>query len=161
MEIIEIGQVVNTHGIKGEVKLNPWTDDLYDILELDVLYKKDGSILKIENARVHKNTVIIKFEGVNDMTAAEKMRSTVLFTEKVPLPEGRYYIKDLIGLTAVTEEGKLGELTDVFNTGANDIYEIRTEDGRRIYLPVIEGVIGDVDLEAKTIFVTIPEGLED
>jgi len=161
MEIIEIGQVVNTHGIKGEVKLNPWTDDLYDILELDVLYKKDGSILKIENARVHKNTVIIKFEGVNDMTAAEKMRSTVLFTEKVPLPEGRYYIKDLIGLTAVTEEGKLGELADVFNTGANDIYEIRTEDGRRIYLPVIEGVIGDVDLEAKTIFVTIPEGLED
>ncbi len=161
MDLIEIGQIVNTHGIKGEVKLNPWTDDLYDILDLDVLYQKDGTVLKIENARVHKNTVIIKFCSVNDMTAAEKMRGMVIFTEKTPLPEGRYYIKDLIGLTAITEEGTLGELTDVFNTGANDIYEIRTTDGRRLYLPVIEGVIGDVDLSAKTIFVTIPEGLED
>lgn len=161
MEIIEIGQIVNTHGIKGEVKLNPWTDDLYDILELDELYQKDGSALKIESARVHKNTVIIKFDGINDMSAAEKMRGVVLFTEKTPLPEGRYYIKDLIGLSAMTETGKIGELTDVFNTGANDIYEIRTEDGKRIYLPVIEGVIGDVDLVEKTIYVTIPEGLED
>ena len=95
------------------------------------------------------------------MSAAEKMRGVVLFTEKTPLPEGRYYIKDLIGLSAMTETGKIGELTDVFNTGANDIYEIRTEDGKRIYLPVIEGVIGDVDLVEKTIYVTIPEGLED
>ncbi len=161
MEIIEIGQIVNTHGVKGEVKLNPWTDDLYDILELDVLYKEDGSVLHIENARVHKNTVIIKFEEITDMNMAEKMRNTILFTEKTPLPEGRYYIIDLIGLTAVTEDGELGKLTDVFNTGANDIYEIRTTDGRRLYLPVIEGVIGEVDLEAKTIAVTIPEGLED
>lgn len=161
MEIIEIGQIVNTHGVKGEVKLNPWTDDLYDILELDVLYKEDGTVLHIENARVHKNTVIIKFEETTDMNAAEKMRNTVLFTEKTPLPEGRYYIKDLIGLTAMTEDGELGKLTDVFNTGANDIYEIRTSDGRRVYLPVIEGVIGEVDLEAKTIAVTVPEGLED
>lgn len=161
MEIIEIGQIVSTHGIKGEVKLMPWTDDLYDILDLNVLYKKDGSVLKMENARVHKNTVIIKFSGISDMTAAEKMRGTVLFTEKTPLPEGRYYIKDLIGLNAVTTDGTLGTLTDVFNTGANDIYEIKTPQGKRLYLPVIEGVIGDVDLEAKTIFVTIPEGLED
>ncbi len=161
MEIIEIGQIVNTHGVKGEVKLNPWTDDLYDILDLDVLYKEDGSKLHIEQARVHKNTVILKLKEVTDMQAAEKMRNTVLFTEKTPLPEGRYYIKDLMGLTAVTEDGELGTLTDVFNTGANDIYEIRTKDGRRLYLPVIEGVIGDVDLEAKTIAVTIPEGLED
>ena len=161
MELIEIGQIVNTHGIKGEIKLNPWTDDIYELLEYDVLYKKDESVLHIENARVHKNTVIIKFREITDMNTAEKMRNTVLYTEKVPLPEGRYYIKDLIGLTAITAEGELGELTDVFNTGANDIYEIRKKDGRKLYLPVIEGVIGDVDLEAKTIFVTVPDGLED
>ena len=161
MELIEIGQIVNTHGIRGEVKLNPWTDDINELTEYDVLYQKDGSVLNIENARVHKNTVIIKFREITDMNTAEKMRNTVLFTEKVPLPEGRYYIKDLIGLTAVTSEGELGVLTDVFNTGANDIYEIRKNDGRKLYLPVIDGVIGDVNLADKTIFVTVPDGLED
>ncbi len=161
MELIEIGQIVNTHGIKGEVKLNPWTDDLYDLLDLDVFYKKDGSALAVESSRVHKNTVLIQFREITDMAQAEKLRGTTLYTEKVPLPEGRYYIKDLIGLTAMDEHGIVGTLSDVFNTGANDVYEIRTEDGRRLYLPVIEGVIGDVDLEEKTIYVSIPEGLED
>ena len=161
MELIEVGQIVNTHGIRGEVKLNPWTDDLYDLLELDVFYKKDGRELTVESARVHKNTVIIKFSEVLDMTQAEKLRGTTLYTEKVPLPEGRYYIKDLIGLTVFTAEGELGTLTDVFNTGANDIYEVKTRLGKRLYLPVIEGVIGEVDLKKGTMEVTIPEGLED
>lgn len=161
MELIEIGQICNTHGVRGEVKLNPWTDDLYDLLELDVLYLKDGTVLNIDNARVHKNTVIFKFREVENMNAAEKMRGTTLYTEKTPLPEGRYYIKDLIGLTAIDDSGAFGKLTDVFNTGANDIYEIKTNDGKTLYVPVIEGVIGDVDLSAGTIFVAIPEGLED
>ncbi len=161
MELIEIGQICNTHGVRGEVKLNPWTDDVYDLLELDVLYLKDGAVLNIDNARVHKNTVIFKFREVDNMNAAEKMRGTTLYTEKTPLPEGRYYIKDLIGLTTVDENGAFGKLTDVFNTGANDIYEIKTDDGKTLYVPVIEGVIGDVNLEKGTIFITIPEGLED
>ena len=161
MELIEIGQICNTHGVRGEVKLNPWTYDVYDLLELDVLYLKDGAVLNIDNARVHKNTVIFKFREVDNMNAAEKMRGTTLYTEKTPLPEGRYYIKDLIGLTTVDENGAFGKLTDVFNTGANDIYEIKTDDGKTLYVPVIEGVIGDVNLEKGTIFITIPEGLED
>ncbi len=161
MELIEIGKIVSTHGIKGEVKLAPWTDDLYDILELDELYLDDGKTLNIEKARVHKNTVIIKFSEIKDMNEAETMRGKTLYTEKVPLPEGRYYIKDLIGLTAVTEGKAFGILTDVFNTGANDIYEIKTDDGKRLYLPVIDGVINEVDLTTQKIFVTIPEGLDD
>ena len=161
MELIEVGQIVNTHGIRGEVKLNPWTDDLYDLLDLEVFYEKDGKALNVESSKVHKNVVIIKFSGINTMNDAEKMKGKTLYTEKTPLPEGRYYIKDLIGLLAFEGEEKLGELTDVFNTGANDIYEIKTPDGKRIYLPVIDGVIGDVDLNAKTIEVTIPAGLLD
>ena len=161
MEIIEVGQIVNTHGIRGEVKLNPWTDDLYDLTELDVFYDKDKNPLKVESSKVHKNVVIIKFSGINTMNDAEKMKGKTLYTEKIPLPEGRYYIKDLIGLKAYENDVHLGELTDVFNTGANDIYEIKTPEGKRIYLPVIEGVIGDVDLENKTIAVTIPDGLLD
>ena len=161
MELIEIGQICNTHGVRGEVKLNPWTDNLYDLLDLDVLYLKDGTILTIDNARVHKNTVIFKFREVENMSAAEKMRGTTLYTEKTSLPEGRYYIKDLIGLKAIDENGAFGKLTDVFNTGANDIYEIKTDDGKTLYVPVIEGVIGEVSLSAGTIFIIIPEGLED
>ncbi len=161
MDLIEIGQIVNTHGIRGEIKLNPWTDDLYNIEELDVLYFENGTELLIERSRVHKNTVIIKLKGIDNINDAEKLKGKILFTEKTPLPEGRYYIKDLIGLTAVENEEEIGTLTDVFNTGANDIYEIKTKIGKTLYLPVIDGVIGDVDLENNKIYVTIPEGLED
>lgn len=161
MEIIEVGQIVNTHGIRGEVKLNPWTDDLYDLTDLEVFYDKDAKPLKVESSKVHKNVVIIKFSGINTMNDAEKMKGKTLYTEKTPLPEGRYYIKDLIGLKAYENGELLGELTDVFNTGANDIYEIKTPEGKRIYLPVIDGVIGDVDLQNKTINVTVPLGLLD
>ncbi len=161
MELIEVGQIVNTHGIRGEVKLNPWTDDLYDLLDLDVFYNKDGVPLKAESARVHKNVVIIKLFGINNMNDAEKMKGQTLYTEKTPLPEGRYYIKDLIGLNVYENDTLLGTLTDVFNTGANDIYEVKTTDGKNIYLPVIDGVIGDVDIQNKRMSVTIPLGLLD
>lgn len=161
MEFIEIGQIVNTHGIKGEVKLNPWTDDINDLLDLDVFYEKDGKPLEVQNSRIHKNVLIIKFRDISTMNDAEKMKGKTLYTEKMPLPEGRYYIKDLIGLDVIENGEKLGVLTDVFNTGANDIYEVKTPDGKRIYLPVIDGVIGDVNLDEKTMEVTIPDGLLD
>lgn len=161
MELIEIGQIVNTHGIKGEIRLNPWTDDINTLVDLDVFYDKDKKALDVESAKVHKNVVVIKFKQINTMNDAEKLKGKTLYTEKTPLPEGRYYIKDLLGLTAYEKDVKLGTLTDVFNTGANDIYEIKTTDGKKIYLPVIDGVIGDVDLENKKIFVTIPDGLLD
>lgn len=161
MELIEVGQIVGTHGIKGEVKINPWTDDLYDLLDLEKFYLKDGSVLTAQMSRVHKNVLIVKFREIKDMNEAEKQRGKILFTEKTPLPEGRYYIKDLIGLTAVADGEEIGKLTDVFNTGANDIYEITKNEGGKIYLPVIDGVIGDVILDEEKIYVTIPEGLED
>ncbi len=161
MEIIEVGQIVNTHGIKGEVRLNAWTDDLYDLLDLNVFYDKSGNALDVESSRVHKNVVIIKFKQISTMNDAEKLKGTTLYTEKIPLPEGRYYIKDLIGLSVFEDGIKLGTLTDVFNTGANDIYEVKTEDKKNIYLPVIDGVIGDVDLENKKMYVKIPDGLLD
>ena len=161
MELIEVGQIVNTHGIRGEIKLNPWTDNLYDLTELDVFYDQNGKVLNVENSKVHKNVVIIKFREITTMNDAEKLKGKILFTEKTPLPEGRFYIKDLIGLKAFENDTELGTLTDVFNTGANDIYEIKTNDGKNIYIPVIDGVVGDVDLENRKIFVTIPLGLLD
>lgn len=161
MDLIEVGQIVNTHGIKGEVKLNPWTDDLYDLLELEAFYQKDGQALLVESSKVHKNVLIIKFKNIATMNDAQKLKGKTLYTEKIPLPEGRYYIKDLIGLDVFENDVKLGRLTDVFNTGANDIYEVKTDGRQYIYLPVIDGVINDVDLENNKMSVTVPEGLLD
>lgn len=161
MELIEIGRIVSTHGIRGEVKIAAWTDDIYDLLEMEAFYLKDGTPLYVEQSRVHKNALIVKFREISNMNEAESKRGILLFTEKTPLPEGRFYIKDLIGLDAVTAGAVFGKLTDVFNTGANDIYEIKTDAGKTLYLPVIDGVIDSVDLDAHKIYVTIPEGLED
>lgn len=161
MELIEIGRIVSTHGIRGEVKIAAWTDDIYDLLEMEAFYLKDGTPLYVEQSRVHKNALIVKFREISNMNEAESKRGILLFTEKTPLPEGRFYIKDLIGLDAVTAGAVFGKLTDVFNTGANDIYEIKTDAGKTLYLPVIDDVIDSVDLDAHKIYVTIPEGLED
>ncbi len=161
MELIEIGRIVGTHGIRGEIKLAPWTDDIYDLLDIEAFYLKDGTPYHVEQSRVHKNALIVKFREISNMNEAETKRGIMLFVEKTPLPEGRFYIKDLIGLDAVTEGEVFGTLTDVFNTGANDIYEIKTNAGKTLYLPVIDGVIDSVDLEEHKIYVTIPEGLED
>lgn len=159
MDLIEVGKIVNTHGIRGEIKLNPWTDDINDLVDLDVFYKEDGTPLAVENSKVHKNVVVIKFKEIATMNDAEHLKGTTLYTEKIPLPEGRYYIKDLIGLDVFDADVSLGKLTDVFNTGANDIYEVTAKNKQKIYLPVIDGVINEVDLENKKMLVTVPAGL--
>ncbi len=161
MELIEIGQIVNTHGIRGEIKLNPWTDDINDILELDELYLKNGDILHIKQSRIHKNCVIISFSEIPDMNTAEKFKGTVLFTEKTELPEGRYYIADLLGMQVFENDVLLGKIQDVFATGANDVYDIKTPEGKSILIPVIENVILSVDVNSKRMEVSLPAGLLD
>ncbi len=161
MELIEVGQIVNTHGIRGEIKLNAWTDDIEDLLELDVFYLKNGEKLNVKQCRIHKNCLIISFAEIADMNAAERMKGTVLFTEKTPLPEGRYYIKDLLGMEVFENDKLLGKIVDVFATGANDVYDIKTPDGKSILIPVIDGVILSVDVETKRMEVALPDGLLD
>ncbi len=165
MELIEIGQVVNTHGIRGEIKLNPWTDFLDDLLDIEVFYDKtkDGAVaLEATNIRIHKNCAIIKLKGVNDMTAAESYRGKTLFVEKEEtLPEGRYYVADLIGLKVLTDEGELGTVADVFNTGANDIYEVKRPGEKPAYLPAISQVVEEINLEEGYMKVHILDGLLD
>lgn len=165
MELIEIGKIVNTHGTRGEIKLNPWTDSLESLLELeDFYYKKNNQVysLKALQVRIHKNCAIIKFQDINDLNTAETYRNVILYVEKEEnLLEGRYYIADLIGLCVVSDEGSLGTVTDVFPTGANDVYEVRTEEGKMIYLPAISQVVKKIDLQAKQIKVRLLEGLLD
>ena len=164
MNLIEIGEVVNTHGVRGELKLNPWTDSLDSLLDVETFYytvKGETKSLSVQQIRIHKNCAIVKAEGIDDMQKAETFRGKVFFVEKEELPEGVYYIADLIGLTVVTDDGELGKITDVFPTGSNDVYEVKSQGNKPIYLPAIAQVVNEINISEGFIKVTIPDGLLD
>ena len=163
---LEIGQIVNTHGIKGEIKVTPFTNDITrfdDLKEVYVKSKKESKLYKVEGVRYHKNMVLIKLEGINTPEQADLLRNAYLEVDRehaVPLEEGTYYIVDLIGLEVYTEEGKLlGKVDDIYNTGANDIYVIKDELGKQILLPAIRDVIKQIDMENRKMIVRLISGL--
>ena len=160
---LEIGQIVNTFGIKGEVKVVPFTDDINRFDDLEKVYvktKKESKLYKVENIRYHKNMVLLKFEGINNPEDAEILKNSFLEVDRedaIPLEEGTYFIVDLIGLDVYTDDGKLlGKVEDIYNTGANDIYVVKDELGKQILLPGIDDVIKEVKLEDRIIVHLIP-----
>ncbi len=165
-QYFEIGQIVNTFGIKGVVKVNPFTDDISQFEEMEtILVDKKGSLLEmqIEEVKYSKNQVLLKLKGIETVNDAEKYRNCYL---KLPrekarkLPKNTYFIADLIGLEVYTEEGKLlGKVDDIYNTGASDIYVIKDELGKQILLPAIKDVIKQIDLEQEKIVVHLLDGL--
>ena len=163
---LEIGQIVNTFGIKGMVKIKPFTDDIKRFDKLETIYietKKIKKEYKIEEIKYHKNMVLMKLEGINTIEEAERLRQSYLLVDREkeePLEEGVYYIVDLIGLEVYTDEGKLlGKVDDIYNTGSNDIYVVKDELGKQILLPGIPDVLKDVNLETKRITVHLIPGL--
>ena len=163
---LEVGQIVNTFGIKGEVKVVPFTDDIKRFDELKNVYvktKKESKQYKVENVKYHKNMVLIKLESINDVESAETLRNAFFEIDRkdaIPLEEGTYFIADLIGLEVYTEEGKLlGKVDDIYNTGSNDIYVVKDELGKQILLPGIKEVIKEVLLEQEKIIVHLIPGL--
>ncbi len=163
---LEVGQIVNTFGIKGMVKVMPFTDDIRRFDKLDKVYiekNKSKKEYKIEEVKYHKNMVLIKFEGIDKIEQAEELRNSYLTVSRdsvEELEEGRYYIVDLLGLDVYTDEQVLlGTLDDIFNTGSNDIYVVKNKEGKQILLPAIEDVIKQVDLENKKIIVHLLPGL--
>ena len=162
---LEIGQIVNTFGIKGEVKVKPFTDDINRFDELKKVYVKTKTGIKqykIENVKYHKNMVLLKLEGINRIEDAELLRNLFLEIDRedaIPLEEGTYFIADLIGLEVYTDEGKLlGKVEDIYNTVSNDIYVVKDELGKQILLPGIKEVIKEVKLDEK-IIVHLLQGL--
>lgn len=155
---LEIGQIVNTFGIKGEVKVIPFTNDIsrFDYLEKVYVKKKnDFKLYKVDNVRYHKNMVLLKLEGIDNPETAQLLKNAFLEVDRedaIPLEEGTYFIVDLIGLDVYTDEGKLlGKVEDIYNTGSNDIYVIKDEFGKQILLPGTEEVIREIKLEDRMI----------
>lgn len=167
MDFLEVGKIINTHGLRGEVKIMTWTDYPEDFEKLEyVLAMQRGkeSRLDIENIKYQKNNIIVKFKQLKVIEEAEIYKNAVL---KVPrealgeLPEGVYYIADLIGCEVSDESGVIGKLYDVFSTGSNDVYDIKREGKRNLLVPIIDGVLQNVDIENKKILIKVPEGLEE
>ena len=160
-EKLEIGKIVNTFGIKGEVKVYPYTDDINQFKKIKKVYINNEE-KEIESVKFHKNNVILKIKGIDNMTEAENLRNTVIEANRSTkkLPENTYCIADLINLDVYTDENNfLGKVKDIYNTGANDIYSIETPEGKEILLPAIKDVIKQIDIENKKIIVHILKGL--
>ena len=173
---ILIGEIVATQGNKGEVRVLPHTDFPERFMKMDqvLLFRKTSSEpdleLRIEHVWMHKGFVILKLAGIDTMNQAQSLKGMQIKIDRkdvVPLPSGRHYIFDLIGLKVVTTQGKtIGVVTDVLQTsGANDIYVDKPELGitkqKEILIPVIYDVVVSVDLEQQQIVINLLDGLLD
>lgn len=165
-QYLEIGKIVNIHGLGGVVKVMPWCDSAEFLCEFDTLYRGKQHIpMEIERASVQKNMALVKFAGVDTPEQANALRNTILYMDRddVELEEGTFFIQDLIGMSVQdADTGKVyGKLRDVLQTGANDVYEVETETGKTLLVPVIPQVVLSQDFETDTITIRPLEGLFD
>ena len=165
-EYLEVGQIVNTFGVKGIVKVNPFTDDITrfeDLKKLFICKKDQMQEIEIEEVKYHKNMVLLKLKGIDDINKAERLKGLYLKIHRkdaIPLQEGTYFIADLIGLKVYADDGKLlGKVDDIYNNGSTDIYVIKDELGKQILLPGIEEVLKEINLEQEKIIVHLLKGL--
>lgn len=165
-EYFEIGQIVNTFGIKGFVKVNPFTDDMHRFEELKsvlVVKNKETIEMHIEEVKLHKNVVLIKFKGIEDINMAEKYKGCYIKIKREDarkLPKDTYFIADLIGIKVYDDNGNLlGKVDDIYNNKVHDIYVIRNDLGKQILLPSIKEVIKQIDIDNDMIVVHLIDGL--
>lgn len=167
-DLLQVGAIAQTHGIHGEVKVFPMTDDVKRFQKLKEIILDTGRekmTLEIEGVKYFKKFVILKFKGIDNINDIERYKGKSLYVTRenaVKLGRDEYFIADLIDLEVYDEDGNyLGALTNVIETGANDVYEVRFEDGREVLLPAIKQCILDIDMENRKMKVHIMDGLLD
>lgn len=165
-DLLKVGVITTTHGVRGEVKVYPTTDEPERFLELDYVLLDTGRELRkleIKNVKFFKNLVILKFKGVDNINDIEKYKGRDLWIprkEGQELEEDEYYIADLLGMSVVLEDGQeFGTLKDVMETGANDVYIIDSAEHDEVLLPAIKECILDVDLEKNVMTIHLMKGL--
>ncbi|MEE0510594.1 MAG: ribosome maturation factor RimM [Peptococcaceae bacterium] len=168
MDKTRIGKILNAHGVRGELKIEPLTDnpDRYYLLKQVYVEdrKKKYVLYDIESVRFHKGNVLVKLAGIDDMDAAKALKNQHLAINKcdrMPLEEGAYYIDDLIGLSVFENDEQIGTLKDVLQPGANDVYVLESDIYPDLYIPAIKSVILKINLDAKRMDVKLPKGLVD
>lgn len=163
---LQVGVISSTHGVRGEVKVFPTTDDATRFKKLKQVYLDTGKeqmLLEIQGVKFFKQFVILKFKGIDNINDIEKYKGRSLFVERkdaVPLEEDEYYIADMIGMSVYTEDGaKFGILKDVMETGANDVYIIDSDEHGQVLVPAIKQCILTVDVEADRMVIHLMDGL--
>lgn len=165
-ELFQVGIITSTHGVRGEVKVFPTTDDVKRFKRLKEVILDTGKEkvnLEVEGVKFFKQMVILKFKGIDTLNDVEQYRQKSIYVTRanaVRLSKDEYFVADLIGLQVIDEENKdLGTLVDVMSTGANDVYVINLTDGRELLLPAIKQCILNVDINNNRIQVHVLEGL--
>ena len=163
---LECGKIINTHGIRGAMKVESWCDSPYVLADLERVFIEENGRYKeydVVDASVFKQFVILELRGITTIEQAEKMRNAVLYLSRddIELEEGEVFIADLIGLPVIDVDTKsvYGTISDVINAGASDIYVIKTESGEAM-MPAVDEFVKHVDIE-KGIFVCPIEGMLD
>lgn len=158
---LEIGKIVNTHALRGAVKMVVWADSPQVLDSLETLYLEDGTCFKIKSVSYQKENAIVKFNEIDSIEQAEKLKGSILYVSRdaFDLPEGVYFVADLLGLSVYENDTFLGKIDDVFPAGGCDVYSIKGE--RQILFPALKENILNIDFDAKTMNVKIPEGLLD
>lgn len=167
-ELIIIGKITGVHGVRGEVKVYPLTDDAHRFLKLEDCFLTDDKMkssraVNVASARLDKGMVLVKFDGITDRDVAEGLRGQYMAVTRdnaAELPEGRFYIVDLIGLEVIDDiRGPLGKISDCYETGANYIIEIKRKGKKELLIPYLNDICYEVDIEGGTFKVRLPEGL--
>ena len=167
-ELLKVGVITSTHGIRGEVKVFPTTDDAKRFKKLKNVILDNGKEkidMEIASVRFFKNMVILKFKGIDDINDVEKYKKAELYVTRenaVPLKKDEYFIADLIGVEVTSDEGEaLGVIDDVLQTGANDVYVIKKAGCQDLLVPAIKACIKEVDIENQKMIVHLLAGLRD
>lgn len=166
-DFFRIGVITSTHGLKGEVKVFPTTDDVnrFKKLKKCILRTPKGDMeVEKKSCKFFKNMVILSFKEFQDINEIEKYKNCELYVRRedaMPLDEDEFYIADVIGMDVYEENKKLGELEDVLQTGANDVFVVRLTDGKELLLPVIKQCVLDIDYESRKVMVNLMKGMLD
>lgn len=162
-QYLEVGKVTSTHGVMGEVRVQPWADSPEFLCQFKTLYVDQAHWpIKVERARVHKNMVILKFEGITDVPSALSMRNAILYIDRADakLPKGSFFLADLMGLEVrEAQSGQvLGKIADIMNLPANNVYVVRGGE-RELLIPAVPQFIAETNVEDGYLRVNMMEGL--
>jgi len=165
-DFVIIGKIISTQGNRGEVKVYPLTDSMdrfYNLNQVFITKAKERRLLDVKKVKLRKNFAIIKFADIENIKEAKLLVNyyiTINKAEAIKLPEGRYFVFDIIGLEVYTEDDKLlGKVIDIIFTGSNDVYIVKSEDKKEILIPAIYDVVKKIDLENKKIIIKVIDGL--
>jgi 16S rRNA processing protein RimM len=165
-QYLEAGRIVGTHGLKGELRMEPWCDSADFLAELKTLYWDKGTQkVEIVSARVHKTLLLLQLKGIDSIEQADTLRGKILYLARadVPLEKGRYFVQDLIGTDVFDADSFIyyGKLTEVMYTGANDVYQITSESKKNYLIPAIPDVIVDINITDSKMLIRPIKGIFD